>query len=145
MKKTEQLNRIATLLGGRAAEEIIFDDISTGAHNDLARATDIARSMVKEYGMSNAVGQVYFAREKQSHFLDTVIQGAKEYSEATAELIDTEVRQIIQKQYEKALDILNSKRQVLEKAAALLLDKEKIEGSELEEIMVSSEAPGVPA
>lgn len=145
MKKTELLNRIATLLGGRAAEEIIFDDISTGAHNDLARATDIARSMVKEYGMSNAVGQVYFAREKQSHFLDTVIQGAKEYSEATAELIDTEVRQIIQKQYEKALDILNSKRQVLEKAAALLLDKEKIEGSELEEIMVSSEAPGVPA
>jgi len=145
MKKTELLNRIATLLGGRAAEEIIFEDISTGAHNDLARATDIARSMVKEYGMSNTVGQVYFAREKQSQFLDTVVQGAKEYSEATAELIDTEVRQIIQKQYEKAIDILKKKRQVLEKAAALLLSKEKIDGSELEAIMVSSDASEVPA
>jgi len=138
MKKTELLNRIATLLGGRAAEEIIFEDISTGAHNDLARATDIARSMVKEYGMSSTVGQVYFAREKRGQFLDTVIQGAKEYSEATAELIDSEVRDIIQNQYEKALDLLKSKRQILEKGAALLLEKEKIDGSELKAIMASS-------
>jgi len=145
MKKTELLNRIATLLGGRAAEEIIFEDISAGAHNDLARATDIARSMVKEYGMSTTVGQVYFAREKKGQFLDTVIQGAKEYSEATAELIDSEVRNIIQKQYEKALDILKSKRQVLEKGATLLLDKEKIDGTELEAIMMASETPGAPA
>ncbi|CAB5108998.1 Cell division-associated, ATP-dependent zinc metalloprotease FtsH [Olavius algarvensis associated proteobacterium Delta 3] len=138
MKKTELLNRIATLLGGRAAEEIIFEDISTGAHNDLAKATDIARSMVKEYGMSSTVGQVYFAREKRGQFLDTVIQGAKEYSEATAELIDSEVRDIIQKQYEKALDLLKSKRQILEKGAAILLEKEKIDGSELKAIMASS-------
>jgi len=145
MKKTELLNRIATLLGGRAAEEIIFQDISTGAHNDLARATDIARSMVKEYGMSHTVGQVYFAREKKGQFLDTVIQGAKEYSEATAELIDSEVRNIIQKQYEKVVEILKEKRQVLEKGAALLLDKEKIDGNELKAIMVSSETTEVPA
>lgn len=70
MKKTELLNKIATLLDGRAAEEIMFDDISTGAHNDLARATDIARSMIKEYGMSDKVGQVYFAREKKALFLN---------------------------------------------------------------------------
>jgi len=70
MKKTELLNKIASLLGGRAAEEIIFGDISTGAHNDLAKATDIARSMVKEYGMSSKVGQVYFAREKTAPFFN---------------------------------------------------------------------------
>ena len=68
MKKTELLNKIASLLGGRAAEEIIFGDISTGAHNDLARATDIAKSMIKEYGMSDRLGQVYFAREKRQRF-----------------------------------------------------------------------------
>ena len=70
MRRTELLNRIATLLGGRAAEEIIFDDISTGAQNDLSRATDIARSMVKEYGMSGNLGQVYFAHKKQNQFLN---------------------------------------------------------------------------
>ena len=76
MNKSELLNRIATLLGGRAAEEIVFEDISTGAHNDLARATDIARSMVKEYGMSAKVGQVYFARGKRAQFLNVPMEGA---------------------------------------------------------------------
>ena len=69
MRKTELLNKIATLLGGRASEELMFGDISTGAHNDLAKATEIARSMVKEYGMSDKVGQVYFARQKRPRFL----------------------------------------------------------------------------
>ena len=132
MKKTELLNRIATLLGGRAAEKIIFEDISTGAHNDLAKATDIARSMVKEYGMSAKVGQVYFAREKQSLFLNIPgMQGAMEYSEATAEVIDAEVKDIIQQQYAVALEILNGKRELLEKGAAVLLEKETITGDEL--------------
>ena len=111
MKKTELLNRIATLLGGRAAEAIIFDDISTGAHNDLSRATDIARSMVKEYGMSDKAGQVYLAREKRSQFLNVPgMEGPVEYSEATAEMIDQEIKDIIQQQYGVALDIMNSRR-----------------------------------
>ena len=132
MKKTELLNRIATLLGGRAAEAIIFEDISTGAHNDLSRATDIARSMVKEYGMSDRAGQVYFAREKQSRFLNLPgIDGPAEYSEATAEMIDGEVKEIIQQQYRVALDILNSQRSLLEKGAKLLLETETITGDEL--------------
>ncbi|UCH23301.1 MAG: ATP-dependent zinc metalloprotease FtsH [Deltaproteobacteria bacterium] len=135
MSRTELLNKIATLLGGRAAEEIVFDDISTGAHNDLARATDIATSMVKEYGMSVKVGQVYFAREKQSRFLNLGPEGATEYSEATAELIDNEVREIINTQYSKALDILRKCREVLNKGAKLLLAKEKIEGNEIKAIM----------
>jgi len=135
LKKTELLNRITTLLGGRGAEEIVFEDISTGAHNDLARATDIARSMVKEYGMSGKMGQMYVAREKQSRFLDIMPQGCQEISQATAELIDNEVREIISGQYRKALEILKEKRTVLEKGAQLLLEKEKIEGEELKALM----------
>ncbi|MGD9238475.1 MAG: ATP-dependent zinc metalloprotease FtsH [Desulfobacterales bacterium] len=135
MSKTELLNKIATLLGGRAAEEIVFEDISTGAHNDLARATDIARSMVKEYGMSPKVGQVYFAREKRNQFLNIPMEGAVDYSEATAELIDSEVREIVNQQYARALETLQQKREVLDKGAGLLLEKEKIEGTELKALM----------
>jgi cell division protease FtsH len=135
MKKTELLNRIATLLGGRAAEAIIFEDISTGAHNDLSRATDIARSMVKEYGMSERAGQVYFAREKRNQFLNVPgFSGSEEYSETTAEMIDEEVRDIIQQQYAVALEILNNKRPLLEKGARLLLEKETISGEELADL-----------
>lgn len=135
MKKTELLNKIASLLGGRAAEEIIFGDVSTGAHNDLSKATDIARSMVKEYGMSESVGQVYFAKEKRSQFLDMAMGGEKEYSEATAELIDKEIKSIINTQYEKALNIIREKRSLLEKAVLILLEKEKIDGDELKALM----------
>ncbi len=135
MSKSELLNRIATLLGGRAAEEIVFEDISTGAHNDLARATDIARSMIKEYGMSAKVGLVYFAREKRNQFLNIPMEGAVEYSEATAELIDSEVRDIINQQYAKALEILKQNWEVLNKGAWLLLEKEKIDGTELKALM----------
>jgi cell division protease FtsH len=132
MKKTELLNRIATLLGGRAAEEIIFSDISTGAHNDLSRATDIARSMVTQYGMSAKAGQVYLAPEKRSRFLNVSgFESPAEYSEATAEMIDAEIKQIIQEQYTVALDILRGKRPLLEKGAVILLEKETITGSEL--------------
>ncbi|MGD9187247.1 MAG: ATP-dependent zinc metalloprotease FtsH, partial [Desulfobacteraceae bacterium] len=85
MRRTELLNRITTLLGGRAAEEIIFDDISTGAQNDLMRATDIARSMVEAYGMSEALGQVYLAPKHQGHFLGGMMGGEKNHSHRTAE------------------------------------------------------------
>ena len=135
MKKTELLNRIATLLGGRAAEEIVFEDISTGAHNDLARATDIARSMVKEYGMSSKVGQIYVAREKRARFLEVIPEGCLEISDAMAELIDNEVREIIHSQYMRALEILKHKKEVLQEGASLLLEKEKIEGDQLKALM----------
>ncbi|UCF83749.1 MAG: ATP-dependent zinc metalloprotease FtsH [Desulfobacteraceae bacterium] len=138
MTKTELLNKIATLLGGRASEELMFGDVSTGAHNDLSKATDIARSMVKEYGMSSKVGKVYFAREKRSPFLDMSMEGPGEYSDSTAELIDNEVRNIINEQYEKALEILTGKKDILVKGAEVLLDKEKIEGRELKALMEKS-------
>jgi cell division protease FtsH len=141
LRKTEILNRIASLLGGRAAEEIVFGDVSTGAHNDLARATDMARSMVKEYGMSSQVGQVYFAREKRALFMDTGIPEGGDYSEATAELIDREIKAIIDGEYGKAKSILSGKQDVLEKGAALLLQKEKIEGTELMALMDGKTPP----
>jgi len=131
MRRTELLNRIATLLGGRAAEEIIFDDISTGAHNDLSRATDIARSMVKEYGMSGSLGQVYFAHKKQGQFLNPNQEGSGDYSAMTAHLIDKEIRQIIDEQYERALEILKSKRDILSQTAETLLETETIQGEDL--------------
>jgi cell division protease FtsH len=134
MSKTELENKIATLLGGRAAEETVLADISTGAHNDLSRATDIARSMVKEYGMSH-VGQVYYAPNRRAQFLSPVPEGSGEYSEATAEAIDKEINAIISAQYDRARDILRSKRGILEKSVDILLEKETIEGPELKALM----------
>ncbi len=131
MRRTELLNRITTLLGGRAAEEIIFDDISTGAHNDLSRATDIARSMVKEYGMSQNLGQVYFAHQKQGQFLNAGLENGGDYSEMTAHLIDKEIRQIIDQQYNEAVEILKSNRDIIDQAAVKLLENEVIEGEAL--------------
>jgi cell division protease FtsH len=134
MRKTELLNKIATLLGGRAAEEIVFGDISTGAHNDLARATDIARSMVRQYGMSAALGQVYHAGTQRSPFLQPAMNGHSEYSEATAELIDKEVRDIIQEQYSVARKLLQERRDLLERSTHRLLEHETIAGEELKKL-----------
>jgi len=134
MRKTELLNKIATLLGGRAAEEIIFNDISTGAHNDLAKATDIARSMIKQYGMSEAVGQVYHAGMQRSPYLLPGMEGQPEYSQATAQLIDGEVRDIISSQYQVAKKILEARREILEQSTNKLLDQETISGEELKDL-----------
>jgi cell division protease FtsH len=135
MTRSELLNKVATLLGGRASEQLTFGDVSTGAHNDLSKATDIARSMVREFGMSDRVGQVYCAPERRAQFLDAGPGARGEYSEATAELIDQEVREIIGAQYERALGILSGQKKVLERGARLLLEKEKIEGKELQKII----------
>ncbi len=134
LSRTELLNRISSFLGGRAAEEIIFGDISTGAHNDLSRATDIAKSMVREYGMSEKLGQIYLAPDKRSQFLDTGVSEPHDYSEETAREVDDEIRQIIQDQYEIALSILNGKKDILVKGSKLLLDKEKIDREEIESL-----------
>jgi len=130
LTKAELLNRIAVALGGRAAEEIQFHDISTGAHNDLAKATNIARSMVKEYGMTEELGNVYFEGERRNQFLAPV-QGGGEYSDYTAQMIDQEIKVIIETQYRIALAILKNNLQALEKGAAILLERETIGGEEL--------------
>ncbi len=135
MKRSELLNKIATLLGGRAAEKIVFEDVSTGAHNDLSRATDIARSMVVQYGMSEKVGQVYFGGKQNAPMLGINDEISKPFSPATAEVIDKEIQKILAEQFERAVEILNSKRRVLEEAATILLEKETIEGDELKKLL----------
>jgi cell division protease FtsH len=145
MRRTELKNRIATLLGGRAAEELIFSDISTGAHNDLSRATDIARSMVKEYGMSGRLGQVYFASKRQAVFLNPAAEASGEYSEETARIIDEEVRRIIDEQYAVSLTILKENRKLLEETAARLLVDEVIDGAALKTLKAAVRAAKDPA
>ncbi len=150
MRRTELLNKIAMLLGGRAAEAIVFRDISTGAHNDLARATDIARSMIKEYGMSGRLGQVYFERERRQPFLNIPVEGARRYSEDTAREIDAEVQEIIEEEYKRAVQILEDNRSVLDAGASALLEKEKLEGEDMERlkrqvIVQKPEAAGTPS
>jgi cell division protease FtsH len=136
MTKTELLARISMALGGRAAEEIVFQDVSTGAHNDLSKATDIARGMVKEYGMDEDLGQVYLESERRAQFLNIPgVAQERQYSEATAREIDQAVRRIMSEQYQAAKAILLERRIVLDQGARLLLDRERMEGAELEEIM----------
>ena len=150
MTKSELLNKIAVFLGGRAAETVVFGDVSTGAHNDLSKATDIARSMMKQYGMSRQLGQVYYDKERQGQFLDTGFLAApKEYSEATARMIDDEVREVIEEQFKKALAIVEKQRESLDKAAIVLLEKEMITGDQLKEIVMQfghepAQIPDVP-
>ncbi|MGV8081152.1 MAG: ATP-dependent zinc metalloprotease FtsH [Syntrophales bacterium] len=135
MTRTELLNKIATFLGGRAAEEIIFGDISTGAHNDLSRATEIAKSMIKEYGMSSVLGQVYLSRERRSLFLDPGAREGGDYSDETARTIDREIMGIIDAQYAVARDILQQKKESLVRGATLLLEKEKLDGEEIKALL----------
>jgi cell division protease FtsH len=135
MTKSELLDRMAVLLGGRVAEEIRFGEVSTGAHNDLFRATDIARNMVKEYGMSQKLGPLTFEKERRPLFLETFASSTKEYSENTAMEIDEEIKRIVNESYEKVRRILEEKKEKLEKIASILLEKEVIEGEELRELI----------
>ena len=137
MTRTELLDRLAVLLGGRVAEEIVFGEISTGAHNDLQRTTDIATSMVKEYGMSEKLGYVTFEKEKKPLFLPSSFFSSKEYSEETARQIDAEVKKIIDETYQRVKEILTSQKDKLEELARLLLEKEVVEEVDLKKIIQS--------
>jgi len=135
MSRSELLNKIAVALGGRAAEDIQFQDISTGAHNDLSRATDIARSMVKQYGMSKELGHIYFEKERQGQFANFGMPSEKDYSEQTAQVIDGEIKAILDGQYEVAKGILTKHKKVLDEGAALVLKEENIEGAKLKVLL----------
>ncbi len=135
MTKTELLDRLAVLLGGRVAEEITFGEISTGAHNDLQRSTDIATSMVKEFGMSEKMGYVTYEKEKQPLFLSSSLFSSREYSEETARQIDEEVKKIVDDTYLKAKEILTAKKNELGELARLLLEKEVVEEADLKKIL----------
>ncbi len=136
MTKSELENKVAVLLGGRIAEELTFGEASTGAQNDLVKATDIAKSMVKAYGMSEKLGTLTLERERQPQFLQLQIASEKgDYSEETAREIDCEVRRIIDEQYERVKRLLAEKKAALQEGAKLLLEREVITGTELKEIL----------
>ena len=135
MTKTELLDRLAVLLGGRVAEEIVFGEISTGAHNDLQRSTDIATSMVKEFGMSEKLGYVTFEKEKKPLFLPSSLLPTREYSEDTAKQIDEEVKKIVDDTYLRVKEILGAKKDKLGELARLLLEKEVVEETDLKRIL----------
>jgi cell division protease FtsH len=142
MTKSELEDRMAVLMGGRVAEELHFDEVSTGAQNDLYRATDIARSMVREYGMSERLGPMTFERERRPLFLEAMLPpGAKDYSEATAQEIDREVNDLVSKAHRRAREVLEQQLPILEKAAKILLEKEVLEGDELREILSEAAKP----
>jgi cell division protease FtsH len=134
MTRSELENKMAVLLGGRAAEEVVFGHLSTGAADDLAKVTDIARSMVMRYGMVKSLGHVAY-EEDQSRFLMTPgMQKSREYSEETAREIDIAVRDIVKAAYEKALGILAREKTTLERWAKKLLEKETLVEAELDEL-----------
>jgi cell division protease FtsH len=137
LTKQELMDRIAVLLGGRVAEEIVFNEISTGAGNDLERVTELARSMVMEYGMSRQLGPVNLSGPRRTQFLqgDGGMPQQRNYSEETAREIDAEIRGLIDGTYERVRKLLTEDRQVLEVLAKRLLEKEVVDEGELREIM----------
>jgi cell division protease FtsH len=135
LTRSELLARVYVLLGGRVAEEMIFDDVSTGAQNDLQRATEIARTMVTQFGMSAKLGVVSLEGPRTPLFLPLPAQTARDYSEETARLIDAEVKQILTQAHEKVKAILAAHRAALEELAGLLLNKEVVERPELQAIL----------
>jgi cell division protease FtsH len=146
MTKTELEDRMAVMMGGRVAEELTFNEISTGAQNDLYRATDIARSMIREYGMSEKLGPITFERERRPLFLETMMPpGSKDYSETTAQEIDQEVAALVNRAHQRAREVLENERPILEEAAKILLEKEVLEGEELREILNNAKVQEQPA
>jgi cell division protease FtsH len=151
MQRQDLLDQLAVLLGGRTAEELALGEISTGAQNDLQRATDIARAMVTEWGMSDALGAVNYDGHKRNKFLDIQIGPERgNYAEDTARLIDAEVKRIMTDAHVRATTILTDKRDMLEKVTRQLLELEVMEGDTLRNILgvppgaITESAEGTP-
>ena len=135
ISKQELMARLAVLLGGRVVEEIIFGDVTTGAYDDLQKATEIAREMVCEYGMSDTLGPLTLGRRHKEVFLGKDIAEDRNYSEEIAYTIDKEVRKIIDSSYEKARTIIMNNRDKLDKLTTILLEKEVLEREEIDKIL----------
>src|SRR5207245_652846 len=144
MQRGDRNSQLAVLLGGRTAEEIALGEISTGAQNDLQRATDIARAMVTEFGMSDELGAINYDGNKRQRFLDIPMpQERGLYAEETAQKIDAEIKRILTDAHDKAREILTSSRDNLEKVTRRLLDIEVMEGEELRRMLgIAAPPPG---
>jgi cell division protease FtsH len=140
--KEDLEGQIATLLGGRSAEELVFGEVTTGAANDLQRATDIAEQMVGTYGMSDTLGPLAYDKQGGSRFLGGGNNPRRVVSDATAQAIDREVRGLVDRGHERALSILRQNRELLESISQEILEKEVIEGDELKNLLATSVMPG---
>ena len=141
--EAELKGQIATMLGGRSAEEVVFGSITTGAANDLQRATDVAEQMVTSYGMSKVLGPLAYDRSKQNAFLDdgSTPNARRLVSDETAKAIDEEVKSIVESAHQRALSILSGNRELLEEISQMLLQEEVIEGPSLREMLAKVKEP----
>ena len=144
ISRSELLNRIAILLSGRVAEELIFNDVTSGAANDLERATQTARQMVTQFGMSEKLGLVKLGNKREEIFLGRDISEDRNYSEEIAYAIDQEVKSIIDHCYSKSKEILNNRRDLMDKITNILLEHEVILGDDLDKLMKDYEASKNP-
>ncbi|HEY5931299.1 MAG TPA: cell division protein FtsH, partial [Nitrospira sp.] len=133
LTRAELLDRLDVLLGGRVAEEVVFRDVSTGAQDDLQRATDIARRMVTQFGMSEALGLVAF-EEVRATFLPVQAEAKREFSEETSRIIDAEIRKLLSESHTRVRETLEKKKNILETLAQLLTEQEVIDRATLERI-----------
>jgi len=137
-KYKDQLeSELAVAFGGRAAEEIVFNRISTGAANDIKQATDLAQKMIRSWGMSEELGPLSYAKNEEQIFLGREIAQHRDYSDETARKIDEEIKSLINKSYNRAKTVLNKNLDILHKLAELLLEKETVSGKELDELILS--------
>ena len=146
MTRGDLLSQLAVLLGGRTAEEIALGEISTGAQNDLQRATDIARAMVTEFGMSDALGAINYDGNKRARFLDIpILQDRGLFGEETTRKIDAEITRILTDAHNTARTVLAENRQKLELVTRRLLDIEVMEGNELRQLLAVTPTPSADA
>ena len=134
VSEEELKDKLITLFGGRAAEELVFNDLTTGAYDDLKQATKLAKRMVVEYGMSEKLGPISLAREHVDVFLGEEIVKSNEHSEELSSLVDSEIRSLISKSYEKAKSLLAQNRSILDRLASAVLEREIIGGNDLEKL-----------
>ncbi len=136
MTRTELENRMATLLGGRAAEQLVYGELSTGAADDLIKATQIARSIVARYGMDSTLGPLVYEQERTTFLSpDGQDMSPRHYSEQTAREIDLAARKLVEAAFAQSTRILTERRSALERGAQLLLEKETLSGPELKELL----------
>ena len=135
--KDQLVSELSVAMGGRVAEEIVFGRISTGAANDIKQATELAHNMVRNWGMSEALGPLSYGQQDEQIFLGREIAQHRDYSEETANLIDSEISRLVKESYQRAKSLLNENRDILDSLANLLLEKETVMGKELDELIYS--------
>ena len=137
MRKNQLLDRIAMILGGRVAEELIYgkDNVTTGASNDLEKVSNLARSMLTTYGMSEKMGNLAYGKDQEHVFMGRNFGNTRDFSEEIAADIDKEVKKIVDKQYDYAMQLLSENRDMLEHIAKNLLEKETLDEKEFEDLM----------